>query len=197
MGMRLDLITGNTMVFGEITSTDWLHSSQNVGLSYICTSAAAWSPSHRNWWRFIVCYLILDPSNALSFFFCLWKKDIRNRTWQIWHFDSRMSHSCLIEDSLDPPVQSRDRGKEKRGVRRGCKQDGNSLPFYSKFDMYRKSGCIHFLIYHVKVFWKKTKKTKTKNKTIAQSASISFYTLKHIMVQHGWRQCQNGIQIHW
>lgn len=30
--------------------------------------------------------------------------------------------------------------------------------------MYRKSGCIHFLIYHVKVFWKKNKQKKQQNK---------------------------------
>lgn len=151
-----------------------------VGRSQMLVCSSAASPTGRNdvsHWMLSLLYL--STSQAV------WEEDLSKPAWQIWHLTAEWVPLLNWTDSLLILVQSLSWG----GWGVGSGEEGNRMEqpsVYSKFDMYRKCGCIHFLVYHVKVLWKRTKQ---KNCT---SASISFDTLKHIVVQHGWRQCQTG-----
>lgn len=163
VGIRLDLITGNTVVFWEIISLyspGRLHGGRQRRyplakcLFQLCLYINCYtiSPHGNEWFHHVISSL----SIKLSQFVFLKKTSASSPDrFDIW----LQSPSWLIGDTSDQGSESglgrkagegeRDRGKAR------LETGWNSLLFYSKFDMYRKKWLHTFLNRSCKSFLKK------------------------------------------
>lgn len=183
MGTRLGLITGNAKVITSVCSTDRLHTH---------------TETHAKWFFLFYSHQPLLPHGKLA---TLVKPPPLPPLRQFQEkasaggpdgFDCRNESLLLNWDSLDPGSEPEDEGGHAEAGEAANRMEQPSVLFWFCY-VQEESGCAHFFFFFFNISCKSFMETKTNKQNNCTSACFSFhfYTLKHIMVQHGWRQ------IHW